>query len=55
MPTRPASRSPGSPDGRASPAPIASATRVEQLNDLIEGARLELDAAAIERLDEASA
>ncbi len=36
-------------------APIASATRVEQLEDLFEGARLELDAAAIDLLDEASA
>ncbi len=36
-------------------APIASATRVDQLNDLIEGARLELDATSIKRLDEASA
>jgi aryl-alcohol dehydrogenase-like predicted oxidoreductase len=35
-------------------APIASATSVEQLHDLIEGARLELDAAAIRLLDEAS-
>ncbi len=36
-------------------APIASATRLEQLHDLIEGARLELDAATIRRLDDASA
>jgi aryl-alcohol dehydrogenase-like predicted oxidoreductase len=36
-------------------APIASATRVDQLNDLIEGARLELDAPAIELLNDASA
>jgi aryl-alcohol dehydrogenase-like predicted oxidoreductase len=36
-------------------APIASATRIDQLNDLIEGARLRLDAAAIQLLDEASA
>jgi aryl-alcohol dehydrogenase-like predicted oxidoreductase len=36
-------------------APIASATSVEQLDDLIEGARLELDASAVELLDEASA
>jgi aryl-alcohol dehydrogenase-like predicted oxidoreductase len=36
-------------------APIASATSVEQLDDLIEGARLELDAAAVKLLDEASA
>lgn len=36
-------------------APIASATSVEQLNDLIEATRLELDHSAIELLDHASA
>lgn len=36
-------------------APIASATSVEQLADLIESTRLTLDDAAIRRLDEASA
>lgn len=36
-------------------APIASATSVEQLEDLIAGAQLELDADAIEALDRASA
>jgi aryl-alcohol dehydrogenase-like predicted oxidoreductase len=36
-------------------APIASATSLEQLHDLIEATRLELDAAAIELLNEASA
>jgi aryl-alcohol dehydrogenase-like predicted oxidoreductase len=36
-------------------APIASATSVEQLHDLIDGAQLELDAAAIRLLDAASA
>jgi aryl-alcohol dehydrogenase-like predicted oxidoreductase len=36
-------------------APIASATSVEQLQDLIAGATLELDEAAIELLDKASA
>lgn len=36
-------------------APIASATRPEQLLDLIAATRLELDAEAIERLDRASA
>ena len=36
-------------------APIASATRESQLADLIAGATLRLDAATIERLDEASA
>jgi len=35
-------------------APIASATRVEQLGELVEGTRLELDAASIELLDLAS-
>jgi aryl-alcohol dehydrogenase-like predicted oxidoreductase len=36
-------------------APIASATSTEQLADLTESAKLQLDAAAIKRLDEASA
>jgi len=36
-------------------APIASATSIEQLGDLIEATRLELDAPAIELLDQASA
>jgi aryl-alcohol dehydrogenase-like predicted oxidoreductase len=36
-------------------APIASATSVEQLNDLIEATRLELDRPSIELLDQASA
>ncbi|MBE0604336.1 MAG: aldo/keto reductase, partial [Deltaproteobacteria bacterium] len=36
-------------------APIASATSVDQLNDLIEATRLELDPASIGRLDLASA
>ena len=36
-------------------APIASATSVEQLDDLIEGTRLELDQPSIELLNEASA
>ena len=36
-------------------APIASATSVEQLHDLIAGTQLDLDRAAIERLDQASA
>lgn len=36
-------------------APIASATKVEQLNDLIAATRLRLDAAALEHLDKASA
>jgi aryl-alcohol dehydrogenase-like predicted oxidoreductase len=36
-------------------APIASATSVEQLKDLIAGATLELDPAAVEQLDKASA
>ena len=35
-------------------APIASATSLEQLNDLIEGARLELDEASLRLLDAAS-
>ncbi len=36
-------------------APIASATSLEQLKDLIEATNLELDAASIERLNQASA
>jgi aryl-alcohol dehydrogenase-like predicted oxidoreductase len=36
-------------------APIASATSVEQLNDLIEATKLELDQSAIDLLDQASA
>ncbi|MDB6001370.1 MAG: putative oxidoreductase, aldo/keto reductase family [Rhizobacter sp.] len=36
-------------------APIASATSVEQLHELVEATRLRLDAASIERLDQASA
>lgn len=36
-------------------APIASATSLEQLNDLIEATKLELDAAAIEKLNQTSA
>jgi aryl-alcohol dehydrogenase-like predicted oxidoreductase len=36
-------------------APIASATSLEQLDDLIAAAHLELDQAAIEKLDQASA
>jgi aryl-alcohol dehydrogenase-like predicted oxidoreductase len=36
-------------------APIASATSLDQLKDLIEAARLELDADARRLLDEASA
>ncbi|MGO4573660.1 aldo/keto reductase [Microvirga sp. 2TAF3] len=36
-------------------APIASATRLEQLNDLIAATRLKLDASAIEQLNRASA
>jgi len=36
-------------------APIASATSLEQLNDLIEATKLELDAATIEKLNRASA
>ena len=36
-------------------APIASATSLEQLNDLIEATRLELDQASIELLNQASA
>jgi len=36
-------------------APIASATTVEQLDELIEAAKLQLDHASIERLNLASA
>jgi len=36
-------------------APIASATSLEQLNDLVEATRLELDQSSIDLLDEASA
>lgn len=36
-------------------APIASATSLEQLNDLVEGTRLQLDQTAIELLNQASA
>ena len=36
-------------------APIASATSLEQLRDLIDATELELDAAAIQRLNNASA
>lgn len=36
-------------------APIASATNLDQLNELVEATRLELDAAAVARLTEASA
>lgn len=36
-------------------APIASATNLDQFIDLVEATRLELDAAAVARLDEASA
>jgi aryl-alcohol dehydrogenase-like predicted oxidoreductase len=36
-------------------APIASATNVEQLHDLVEAAKLELDVEAIRKLDAASA
>ncbi|HZZ80223.1 MAG TPA: aldo/keto reductase [Gemmataceae bacterium] len=36
-------------------APIASATSMEQLNDLLAAARLKLDAGAIEKLNQASA
>ncbi|HZT57074.1 MAG TPA: aldo/keto reductase [Pyrinomonadaceae bacterium] len=36
-------------------APIASATSVEQLDDLVEATRLELDADSLRQLDEASA
>ena len=36
-------------------APIASATSVEQLQDLLDATTLELDAEAVKRLDEASA
>jgi aryl-alcohol dehydrogenase-like predicted oxidoreductase len=35
-------------------APIASATSVEQLDDLVEATRLDLDEAAMESLNEAS-
>jgi aryl-alcohol dehydrogenase-like predicted oxidoreductase len=35
-------------------APIASATSVEQLKDLIQAVRLELDSAAVEHLNQAS-
>ena len=35
-------------------APIASATSLEQLDDLIEATRLELDGEAVELLDRAS-
>jgi aryl-alcohol dehydrogenase-like predicted oxidoreductase len=36
-------------------APIASATSLDQLNDLVEAAKLKLDAAAVEQLNQASA
>lgn len=36
-------------------APIASATKLDQLHDLVEATKLELDAASIEKLNEASA
>ena len=36
-------------------APIASATTLEQLGDLLDATRLELDASAIELLNQASA
>src|SRR5262249_41894935 len=36
-------------------APIASATNLEQFNDLVEATRLQLDKAAIEQLNQASA
>jgi aryl-alcohol dehydrogenase-like predicted oxidoreductase len=36
-------------------APIASATSLKQLDELIGSTRLKLDAAAIEKLDQASA
>jgi aryl-alcohol dehydrogenase-like predicted oxidoreductase len=36
-------------------APIASATSVEQLNELAQATRLELDREAIEKLNKASA
>jgi aryl-alcohol dehydrogenase-like predicted oxidoreductase len=36
-------------------APIASATKVEQLNDLVAATRLKLDASSLEQLDRASA
>jgi aryl-alcohol dehydrogenase-like predicted oxidoreductase len=35
-------------------APIASATSIEQLNDLLEATRLELDSPAIQLLNEVS-
>jgi aryl-alcohol dehydrogenase-like predicted oxidoreductase len=35
-------------------APIASATSLDQLNDLIEATQLELDAPAVELLNQAS-
>jgi aryl-alcohol dehydrogenase-like predicted oxidoreductase len=35
-------------------APIASATSLEQFNDLLEGTRLELDQPSIEKLNQAS-
>ncbi len=52
---RPRWRSPGSSPGRASTAPIASATSVAQLDDLLGAAALTLSADAIARLDAASA
>ena len=36
-------------------APIASATSVEQLDELLNATRLKLDAAAVQKLEEASA
>jgi aryl-alcohol dehydrogenase-like predicted oxidoreductase len=36
-------------------APIASATNLEQLNDLIEATKLELDRTTVEELNRASA
>ncbi len=36
-------------------APIASATSVEQLNDLVAATQLDLDRASVEQLDQASA
>lgn len=36
-------------------APIASATSLEQFNDLLEGTKLELDKVSIEKLNQASA
>jgi aryl-alcohol dehydrogenase-like predicted oxidoreductase len=36
-------------------APIASATNLEQLNDLIEATKLELDHSSVETLNQASA